>query len=597
MSKKLSSELMTVFISMTVLVVLITSIVFTFLFADYALSEKETTLSTVADNLSELVAENEASTYPYNAKSISDYNLFCEKVLDSQVWIVDVNGVFDRINNSGDSIPYNAKELDTAYYEFIKRGLEGEPFKTQGFSGYFGEKTISIVEPIKSLTANPDTGEQTVIGIVAVHCPMASIAKTYNSALTFLIAAVIVAAISAVIVAFILSRYISKPITQMCSQAERMAEGDYSVRIEETSKNEIGKLSKTLNYLAETLAKTIGELKTERDKLGDLFNNVAEGIASFDQNKKPIKFNTAWLRLCPQNFLEYEDVTETLDEVLKEGETLSITIECADILKITASPIKEGKVITGVVLVAADITEAVRLEKTRREFVSNVSHEFRTPLTIIKGNTELLLDGAVTEPDAIMNIYERIESETIALENLVKDLLDVSRMKAGKIKLDCQGVDISEMAESISANMKIITDKKGINLVCHTKPLRNVWGDFDRLRQLFIIFIDNAIKFTPEGGTITVETSQVDNMACISISDTGKGIRKEDIPFIFERFYKVDKSRGGSSAGTGLGLSIASNIIELHGGGIVVESDLGKGTKFNIMLPFEESEGDIAEEE
>lgn len=574
---------MTVLISVTVLVVLITSIVFTLLFSDYAIKEKEDTLKTMAENISELVARDEASTSSYNLKSISDYNLFAKEVLSSQVWIVNDDGVFDRLHNSADT-PYNAKELSSEYYACYTRALSGESFVTTEFSGYFGEKTISVFVPIEVLSS-----ENEYCGVVAVHCPMSNIAATYNSALTFLVVAIVVAAIIAVIISSLLARFVSKPLIEMRNLAQKMAEGDYTVRASDGGKDEIGDLSRSLNYLSETLESTVGELEVEKNKLNDLLQNMSEGLASFTPDGKITRYNSVWVSLCPANIMENEDFSDAIHDVFESGESCTVAIELADVIKFIMSPICNEKHdrIDAVVVIASDITKEVRLEKTRREFVSNVSHEFRTPLTIIKGNAELLLDGAVTDPEMLTQIYERIESETVALEKLVKDLLDVSRMKAGKIKLDCTEVDLSGMAADITSKMRVITDKKNISLVCNaSRELRPVWGDVDRIRQLFIIFIDNAIKFTPEGGTITVSTSQVDNCACLSVKDTGKGIAKEDIPFIFERFYKVDKARGGSAQGTGLGLSIASSIVELHGGGITVESDLGKGTTFNIMLPF-----------
>ncbi len=583
MFKKISSELMTVLISVTVLVVLITSIVFTLLFSDYAISEKESTLRTMAENISTLVAMDEASTSSYQQKSISDYNLFAKEVLSSRVWIINSDGVVDRLHNSADT-PYNAKELPSEYYACYTRSLSGEDFVTSDFSGYFGEKTISIFVPIKSLS-----NEGEFCGVVAVHCPMSSITATYTSTLMFLIVAIIVAAIIAVIISSILARFVSRPLIEMRNLAQKMAEGDYTVRASDNGKDEIGDLARSFNYLSETLESTVGELEVEKNKLNDLIQNMSEGLASFTPDGKMTRYNAVWMSLCPGNIMENEDFADALRDVFETGKSCTVAIDLADVIKFIMSPILNERHdrIDAVVVIASDITKEVRLEKTRREFVSNVSHEFRTPLTIIKGNAELLLDGAVTDPEMLTQVYERIESETEALEKLVKDLLDVSRMKAGKIKLDCTAVDLSAMALDITAKMRVITDKKKIDLVCReSKDLPPVWGDVDRLRQLIIIFIDNAVKFTPEGGTITVSTSQVDNCACLSVKDTGKGIPKEDIPFIFERFYKVDKARGGSSQGTGLGLSIASNIVELHGGGITVESDVGKGTTFNIMLPF-----------
>jgi signal transduction histidine kinase len=180
---------------------------------------------------------------------------------------------------------------------------------------------------------------------------------------------------------------------------------------------------------------------------------------------------------------------------------------------------------------------------------------------------------------------------------LVRDLLDTSRFKAGKIKLKPTRVNGVELLTSLTDSLVPVAKEKGIHLVYEHSELPDFWADYDRLRQLIIIFIDNAIKFTSEGGYITVSTYQKDNMGYICFKDTGVGINPEEIPFIFERFYKVDKARGGSETGTGLGLSIAGQIVQLHGGKINVESDVGKGTTFKVMLPLYDGQDQLAEQD
>ena len=180
---------------------------------------------------------------------------------------------------------------------------------------------------------------------------------------------------------------------------------------------------------------------------------------------------------------------------------------------------------------------------------------------------------------------------------MVRDLLDTSRFKAGKIKLKPTRVNGVELLTSLTDSLVPVAKEKGIHLVYEHSELPDFWADYDRLRQLIIIFIDNAIKFTSEGGYITVSTYQKDNMGYICFKDTGVGINPEEIPFIFERFYKVDKARGGSETGTGLGLSIAGQIVQLHGGKINVESDVGKGTTFKVMLPLYDGQDQLTEQD
>ena len=280
-------------------------------------------------------------------------------------------------------------------------------------------------------------------------------------------------------------------------------------------------------------------------------------------------------------------------EVMEDGKAQNVTIEVKNkILSFSITQIKSLEKVDGVIAVVSDITERERLEQTRREFVSNVSHEFRTPLTIIRGAVELLMDDVLDSEEAKKQCYQKIDTESAALTNLVRDLLDTSRMKSGKIKIEPREVDLDALAKTITDNMQMIAANKKIKINYEPVTIPPVWGDEARLRQLMIIFIDNAIKFTPEKGTITVSIYAKNKKAYLCVKDTGCGIPKEDQPYIFERFYKVDKARGGSETGTGLGLAIAWQIAKLHKGTILIESEPGHGTTFKTVLPLADKEED-----
>ena len=586
MLKRISVRITTIFIAVSVLVVLITSIIFSFLFRNYTVTEQKKTLTLCAEEIAQLVSEDKASSYAYNNRIITDYNLFSEGVLHAQVWIINTNGVFDRVKESEKKSPLNIMELDRDQIELIQRGFNGEEFDTRSFSPYFGEDTLSVVVPVYATQTGYEESEESIVGSVVIHCPLSDINESYSSASGMLIASVAIAIVVSAVVSVVLSSNITKPIKQMCGVASEMAAGNYNVRVGIADRSELGELATVLNYLAYTLSMTISELSSEKDKLNDIINNVSDGLASFDQDGTLIKYNAAFLRLCPYELMQTPEVKNCIEGAVQKGETQTFVLEGKDILRFTATPIFTYFEPSGAILVIRDISQSERLENTRREFVSNVSHEFRTPLTVIKGSIEMLIDGAVTDPEMVQKTYARIEGETVALERLVRDLLDVSRLKSGKIILEKTDLDLEKLAADVVNNMQTIAQKKQIQLVFEPGKIPHIWADPDRIRQLIIIFIDNAVKFTPSGGKITVSTGMMDQMACLRFRDTGKGIAKEDIPFIFERFYKADKSRGNSSVGTGLGLSIANNIVDLHGGGITVNSEVGKGTEFSVMLPL-----------
>jgi signal transduction histidine kinase len=239
----------------------------------------------------------------------------------------------------------------------------------------------------------------------------------------------------------------------------------------------------------------------------------------------------------------------------------------------------------GVVVLVQDISEQERLEQMRKDFIANVSHEFRTPLTLIKGSLEALIDGAVPDND-ITEFYKGLLNETNRLQRMVNDLLDLSKLQSGKVNLSFEELDLTTLISDVSRTMQFIAGKKNIKIQLNiTQIMPPVWGDYDKLKQLLIIFIDNAIKYSYEKSTILIST-EVKDYAYIEIKDSGIGIPKEEIPYIWDRFYKVDKSRNGSKTGTGLGLAIAKYLIELLNSTINIESEPDKGTRIRIGLPL-----------
>lgn len=583
MLKRISSKLIAVFIGVTVLVVLITSVIFMYLFYNNAVQEKQKTMLSCAQEIARLVSQDKASSYAYRKKTISDYSLFAEGILDSKLWVVTTDGLFENIGTSSQS-PLNIKELTENQENIIKNSFENINIYTKEFSDYFGQETISVIVPMASTTLY-EGEESEVIGAVLMHCPMSNINSNFLSAQMYLGISIAFSVIVAFLISVLLAMRISRPLKEMSLVAQKMACGNYSVRADISDKGEIGTLSQSLNDLAYTLDKTVNSLRSEKENLDTLLNNISDGLAYYDTEGKLIKYNAAIMRMCNYEMLADKRIVSARRRAMEKREQQTVVLDGKDILKFTISPSFYDENLVGTVVIVQDISQSEKLEQTRREFVSNVSHEFRTPLTIIKGSVELLIDGAVTNPADVMQMYNRIENETVALEHLVRDLLDVSRFKAGKVQLSLSELDLNLLISETVDSLKLISSKKKIRLDVNTSDIPHIFADKDRIRQLIIIFVDNALKFTPSGGTVTVSTQLVDEMVCMKIRDTGKGMAKEDIPYIFERFYKADKSRGGSKTGTGLGLSIASGIVDAHGGGITVESELGKGTEFSVMLP------------
>ncbi len=628
MLKSISSKLITLFICVTSLVFLITSIMFMYLFSSYAYNEKEELLVNSASSIADFAADQLKAT---DGDDFSfDLRYFADSVLDASVWICDGNGFFRT--DLGSSGPQTADQLTDEEYVIIMNAMStGDVKVTEEFSDTFGEDFLSACAPILisveelnalNSAAEEDGGvgetgsdildnegpfsqritvdgkEYVTKGLVIIHSPLTDINDYYIKAQIFLLIALIVGIAVAAAVAIAFSLRFTRPIKTMRKAASRIAAGDYDVRVQLEDKSELSELAYGLNHLASTTGSTVTKLKNETLKLSNIINNVTDGLAAYDTSLRLMTYNAALLKICKEDYFQRPEIKDALIQVMKDGQVRTVILEEQnDILRFTFTQIKTNDVVEGAVVIVSDISQSEKLERLRREFVANVSHEFRTPLTIIQGSVEVLLDGAVTEPEEVQRFHERIATEASALERLVRDLLDTSRFKAGKIKLKPTRVNGVELLTSLTDSLVPVAKEKGIHLVYEHSELPDFWADYDRLRQLIIIFIDNAIKFTSEGGYITVSTYQKDNMGYICFKDTGVGINPEEIPFIFERFYKVDKARGGSETGTGLGLSIAGQIVQLHGGKINVESDVGKGTTFKVMLPLYDGQDQIPTEE
>jgi two-component system phosphate regulon sensor histidine kinase PhoR len=327
---------------------------------------------------------------------------------------------------------------------------------------------------------------------------------------------------------------------------------------------------------------------------------MVEGVIAVDKDKKILSINPALAKIfnvySPQAegkfFLEAirnNDIFEVVCEVIEKAEFVSreitLVFPVQKIFKVSASPIFGGQSLTGCVMVIYDVTEVRRLEAIRSEFVANVSHELKTPLTSIKGFVETLLEGALDDRANNRNFIKIIQSHTERLNELVEDLLSLSHLESKEIILDKRSFNLKGYFEKVILGFKDQLKKKKIEIKNDLPADILLIADESRITQVLTNFIDNAIKFNKESGFIKIYSLEIKERIKIIIEDSGVGIPAKDIPRIFERFYRVDKARSRELGGTGLGLSIVKHIIELHGGQVGVESTEGLGSKFWFTLP------------
>ena len=391
-------------------------------------------------------------------------------------------------------------------------------------------------------------------------------------------------------VLFFASR-ISRPVAQMRAVALTMAGGDLTVRADDQRKDEFGELGGALNFLSSELGSTISSLELERNRLQSLINGVAEGVIALDEQGATTVINPAVCSLLglPEGTGDLRaaapDVLAVFDEALASGESVRRTLWQGKIaLHVSVSPLTrtDGQ-LTGCVGILSDVTSAERLEQTRRDYVANVSHELRTPLTAMRALIEPLRDGLIRTEEQRQQTYDVVLRETMRLTRLVSDMLELSRLQSGKASLTksvfSPGPLLGIIRETYSAYAE---DYQQTFVYDVPDALPSVLGNPDRTQQVLIALLDNAFKYSDEGGTVTLSAVVDGGVIRVTVRDTGIGISPEDLPHVFDRFYKADKSHGGK--GTGLGLAIAYEIMKQLGEEMKVDSVLGEGSAFTFTL-------------
>jgi len=454
----------------------------------------------------------------------------------------------------------------------------------------------SIAVPI--ISSNND-----VTGAIYISADLSSIEENITSINKILTSATILALCITALLGNLLARTFTGPIKEVTSKAERLAKGDFGQTIAVKSRDEVGQLTEMFNYLTVRLKSTLDEMSREKNKIEAILTNMTDGIIAVNAEGVVIHANPAAYKIF--NIQEedlynrnFDDAAEKLDLGITFNDILNDSDKNYNILSINNLIIKisvvqimnEQNEAEGAMLVLQDVTEQEKLDRMRKEFVANVSHELRTPLTTIRSYTETLLEGALDNKEYTLNFLKVINSESERMTRLVKDLLQLSKLDYDKMEWNMKRLSILNVLRDCVVKMEMTAKQKNQSLTFEAiGELCEIIGDKDRIEQVIINIISNAIKYTPENGSIKVTAKRLKDSVEIRIADSGIGIPKEDLPRLFERFYRVDKARSRAMGGTGLGLSIARNIVEAHKGTIRIESEYGKGSEVIINFPCEES--------
>ena len=409
----------------------------------------------------------------------------------------------------------------------------------------------------------------------------------------------LILALSAVVLvvlalAFALAHRIVKPLKQMRDVSQRMSEGQFDLKADEGAIGELGQLGASLNRLSTALQKGINDLTFERNRLLLILNTMSDGILAVDSRGEFTHINPALESLFPPNpgsvdprmsIIDEKQVREAMDRTLSKGDVYNFLISRGETtIRCMISPVYEtSDRIAGALGVFRDVTQYIRLEKTRREYVANVSHEMRTPLTGIQGLVEPLRDGLVRDENTKQRYYEIILREIKRLSRLINDIMELSRLQSGNEFIRTEVFRPGLLIKDICDRYTYIAEEKGLKFIAQDdfSGLPSVVSNPDRIEQLLVILLDNAIKYTDEG-SVTVAAAVEPKRILLRVCDTGKGISKENQKYIFERFYKADKSH--SSMGSGLGLSIAREVLAAMGEEIWVSSEEDKGSEFVFSI-------------
>lgn len=479
-----------------------------------------------------------------------------------------------------------ANRRKSAWSSSVMNGLsEGSPKTPET------DSTEEVMNGNLVVVAVPITFMDEVIGAVFMAQSMTEImggmqALTNTLALSLLLVGLLMLPV----VLFFASRMV-RPITRMRTVALTMAGGDLTARAEDGSNDEYGELGRALNYLSSELGSTISSLQMERNRLQSLINGLSEGIIAVDAKGATTLINPAVYGLLNLQSTDDNvraaapDVFAMFDQALSSAQAVKKTVWQGDVaLHISVSPLllQSGEV-TGCVGIVSDVTSAERLEQTRRDYVANVSHELRTPLTAMRALIEPLRDGLVKTEEQRQQIYDVVLRETMRLSRLVNDMLELSRLQSGTASLSRSVFAPLPLFNLIHETYSAYAEDYQQTFVYDVpEDLPSVWGNPDRTQQVLIVLLDNAFKYTPEGGVVTLSACAEGDVVRVRVRDTGVGIPAADLPHVFDRFYKVDKSH--HSKGTGLGLAIAYEIMKHLGEEMSVTSEPGQGSCFTFTL-------------
>ncbi len=591
--KKLQFRILTVFIVLFTLFSISIGVFSTNLLQDYAQKSQEEALIKQTKTIADLLYVNGENSIDLES-AISQLTKL--EILDEErLTVIDLSGVvvYDSAAN--------------------KAALENHSDREEFQAVLNGEKTGISIRESESTNENlyyvavPLMGSQDeLIGVLRLSRPVADINQINEQIKQSLLIFSLLAFILTTLVTFIITKRIAKPINDIMDVAKNLSDKRYDVRYTGMAYGEVADLGDTVNELATNLEEQTQEIVQNDKRLYELVNHLVIGVMLIDDHRTIKMVNPAMSTILGEDITHlignsYVEATKSygLSHMIemayqkneKQNDEIYFYYPQDKIVDANIVPI-DGKEPgeQNLIVLLYDITEIRRLEKVRTDFVTNASHELKTPITALKGFSETLLDGAMEDKEVLKQFLEIMLAESSRLDFLVNDILELSKLEQKQVPMNIQEINLTETVLSTIQLVKQTADNKQMKLNVIEEDNLLITGDSSRLKQILANLINNAVVYTQEKGKVTVTIKKENDYAVIRVSDNGIGIPEDEQDRIFERFYRVDKARSRNSGGTGLGLSIVKYLIENLNGSISVESKLGLGTTFIVKLPIHPNE-------
>jgi len=524
----------------------------------------------------------------------TDIDVQCKtfgQITETRVTVIDSDGTVLGDSNENPHVMENHGSRPE-----IARAFDGEVGVETRYSSTLQTTMMYVAVPVKE-SGNTIAVVRTALSIAAINSNLKSFYRNVT------IGGIIIILLAAIIGSFVFKRF-TRPIHELKNGAEKFAQGQLKSKLPITDTEEIATLANTMNKMAQQLDNRIDKIIEQRNEKEAILSSMSEGVITLDNEERIVGFNRAAANFFNLDFetavgkpihelARFSDLHDFVSQTFKSADRVEMEITLPGqnerYLQTHGSPLNDASgTRIGVLFVFYDITRIKKLENIRKDFVANVSHELKTPITAITGSAETLLSGASENPDDNNRFLKMIAQNSDRLNNLVEDLLSLARLESetDTPRIHMVGSNIANILKSAVQACQSKSIAKGISVIINCDENLEVNVNSSQLEQAVINLIDNAIKYSKPGKTVDIKVSKIENEILIAVNDQGCGIEKQHLPRLFERFYRIDKARSREAGGTGLGLAIVKHVALVHKGRVNVKSIPGTGSTFEIYLPY-----------